>query len=263
MNGTLTEATATQAATKHSTIWFAEYWKGMVAMGIGLAGVIATTAFSAEHLGKPGKVLVFVTLMSIWAIIGMKAYERNASLLTWQELEALRPALALNEPQTLYLECLKNIEETKVLDASQKKSWRTVLYNALDQALNLTNLTSEMQTSSGSKNHSENLAEINRIKGLIAQTTDPIAKEAYHESLQLATDRLSKWDSIAVQAERTEAHLELTKQTFLKTRDTLRSMNLQNQQSVQIDLEPLRANLSRVETEAHEIQRAIEELRQI
>ena len=263
MNGTLTESTATQAATKHSSVWFAEYWKGMVAMGIGLAGVIAATAFASEYLGKPGKVLVFVTLMSIWAIIGMKAYERNKSLLTWQELEALRPALALNEPQILYIECLKNIEETKVLDASQKQSWRTVLYNALDQALNLTKLTSEMQTSSGSKNHSENLGEIDRIKGLIAQTTDPIAKEAYNESLQLATDRLSKWDSIAVQAERTEAHLELTKQTFLKTRDTLRGMNLQNQQTVQIDLEPLRANLSRVETEAHEIQRAIEELRQI
>ena len=105
--------------------------------------------------------------------------------------------------------------------------------------------------------------EIKRIETLLNQSADPIAKDAYGESLRLATDRLSKWDSIAVQAERTEAHLELTKQTFLKTRDTLKGMSLQNQQAVQIDLEPLRANLSRVETEAHEIQRAIEELRQI
>ena len=120
-----------------------------------------------------------------------------------------------------------------------------------------------MLNSSGSKNHSENLTEITRIESLTERTSDPIAKEAYSESLRLAKDRLSKWDSMATQAERTEAHLELTKQTFLKTRDTLKGMSLQNQQAVQIDLEPLRANLSRVETEAHEIQRAIEELRQI
>ena len=264
MNGTLTDPKDIKAATSHSTVWFAEYWKGMFVLGLGFLGSIAATAFASQlHLGKGPTVLIFMACIAVSLFTALKAYEKNKKLLTWQELEALRPALDLTEHQSLYVECLQYVEESRVLDDAQKKSWRTVLYNALDQAIVLTNLSDEMQNSSGSKNQSENLSEISRIESQMARTSDPIAKEAYSESLRLANDRLSKWDSMASQAERTEAHLELTKQTFLKTRDTLKGMSLQNQQSVQIDLEPLRANLSRVETEAHEIQRAIEELRQI
>ena len=264
MNGALTDPKAVKAASKHSSVWFTEYWRGMFAVVLGILASVAATAFVAQlHLGKGVTVLTFMTLLAVSLFAGMKAYEKNKKLLTWDELEALRPALELTEQQTLYVECLQYVEESKVLDLSQKKSWRTVLYNALDHAIVLTKLSEEMQNSSGSKNHAENLTEITRIKSLTERTSDPIAKEAYSESLRLAKDRLSKWDSMASQAERTEAHLELTKQTFLKTRDTLKGMSLQNQQAVQIDLEPLRANLSRVETEAHEIQRAIEELRQI
>lgn len=263
-NGTLTDPKAVKAATYHSSVWFAEYWKGIFVLGLGFLGSIAATAFAAQlHLGKGVTVLVFMAFIALSLFAGMKAYEKNKKLLTWEELEALRPALDLTEHQSLYVECLQYVEESKVLDENQKRSWRTVLYNALDQAIVLTKLSDEMQHSSGSKNQSENLTEISRIESQMERTSDPIAKDAYGESLRLAKDRLSKWDSIAVQAERTEAHLELTKQTFLKTRDTLKGMSLQNQQAVQIDLEPLRANLSRVESEAHEIQRAIEELRQI
>ena len=252
-----------QAFSKFSSVWFAEYWKGALAMGIGIIPVFVGVALANEHGGKPAKVLTLFVLLGIWLAIGSALYQKNKKLMTWAELSALRPGLNLNVHQSLYVECLQYVEESRVLDANQKKSWRSVLYNSLDQALNLTSLSKEMQTSSGSKNHGENMDEIKRIETLLNQSADPIAKDAYGESLRLATDRLSKWDSIAVQAERTEAHLELTKQTFLKTRDTLKGMSLQNQQAVQIDLEPLRANLSRVETEAHEIQRAIEELRQI
>lgn len=255
---------AAQAYSKFTNIWFAEYWKGIMIWLLGLIPVFAGTAIVADNVGgKAGKVLSFFLLFAIWMAFGVAGYQKNKNLMTWEELSALRPGLDLNVHQALYVECLQYVEETKVLDEAQKISWRTVLFNALDQALILTRLSEEMQHSSGSKNHAENMIEINRIEALGNQTSDPIAKSAYEDSLRMAKDRLSKWDSLAVQAERTEAHLELTKQTFLKTRDTLKSMSLQNQQTVQVDLEPLRSNLSRVEADAHEIQRAIEELRQV
>ena len=264
MNGTLTDKREIAAASKHSSVWFSEYWKGIFVVVLGLLGSVAITAFVAQvHVGKGVTVLVFLTMVALSLFGGMKAYEKNKQLLTWQELEALRPALDLSQEQSLYVECLQYIEESKVLDESQKKSWRTVLFNALDQAIILTKLSEDMLRSSGSKNQSENLAEIDRIESQMNRSSDPVAKEAFRESLRLAKERLSKWDSIAVQAERTEAHLELTKQTFLKTRDTLKGMSLENQNAIQVDLEPLRSNLSRVESEAHDSQRAIEELRQI
>lgn len=264
MNGTLTDPKAVKAATNHSSVWFSEYWKGIFAVVLGIMASVAATAFVAQfHLGKGVTVLTFFVLLALSLYGGMKAYEKNKKLLTWEELDALRPALNLTEHQSLYVECLQYVEESRVLDAEQKQSWRTVLYNALDQAIVLTKLSDEMHHSSGSKNQSDNLSEISRLEAQRDRASDSVAKEAYGESLRLAKDRLSKWDSIASQAERAEAHLELTKQTFLKTRDTLKGMSLENQKAILIDLEPLRTNLSRVEMDAHEIQRAIEELRQI
>lgn len=264
MNGTLTDPKAVRAATNHSSVWFSEYWKGIFGVVLAiLASVAATALVSQLHVGKGITVLTFMSLLAISLYVGMKGYEKNKKLLTWQELKALLPALELTEHQSLYIECLEYVEESKVLDANQKASWRTVLYNALDQSIVLSKLSDEMQHSSGTKSQSQSLNEISRIEAQLERTTDPVARDAYAESLRLAKDRLSKWDSIAAQAERTEAHLELTKQTFLKTRDTLKGMSLENQKSIVLDLEPLRTNLSRVESEAYEIQRAIEELRQI
>jgi hypothetical protein len=262
MSGTADQRT-TLAGTKHSSVWFAEYWKGTMIWLLGLIPVIGGAAIAADTGGKALRVFTFLILLCLWLAAGYAGYQKNKKMLTWEELEALRPGLNLSEHQSLYLDCLKSIEESKVLDASQKKSWREGLFNALDQSMSLSKLSEEMRMPLGGKNHSDSLAEITRLKSLTAQTSDSIAKQAYEESLKMALDRLSKGDSLAVQSERTEAHLELTKQTFLKTRDTLTGMSLQQQHSIQVDLEPLRANLSRVQNEAHEIQRAIEELRQI
>ncbi len=262
MSGTADQRT-TAAGTKHSSVWFAEYWKGTMIWLLGLIPVIGGAAMAADLGGKTLRVLTFLILLSAWLAAGYVGYQKNKKLITWGELEALRPGLDLSEHQSLYLDCLRYVEESRVLDADQKKSWRDALFNALDQALVLNKLSADMKTSSGVENHSESLSEIDRLKSLSSQSTDEVAKDAYNQSLEMAQDRMSKWDSFAVQAERTEAHMELTKQTFLKTRDTLKGLSLTQQEAVRVDLEPLRANLSRVQTDAHEIQRAIEELRQI
>jgi hypothetical protein len=263
MNGSLTDPNSVAAATKHTSVWFAEYWKGIILWICGVIPVLAGTAMLKESVGKPGSIMFFFLSLIIWFGIGYLGLQKNRGVLTWEEVEAVRPALHLNEHQSLYLDCLKHVEESRILDAAQKKSWREALYHALDQAMTLDALSKDMMHSSGGKNQAESMAEIERLDSLVKKSTDDVARQAYGESLQLAQDRMSKWDSIASQAERTEAHLELTKQTFLKTRDTLRSQSLQDQRTVQVDLEPLRANLSRVQTEAYEIQRAIEELKQI
>ncbi|MEI7984310.1 MAG: hypothetical protein WCI55_01680 [Armatimonadota bacterium] len=262
MSGAADQRT-TAAGTKHSSVWFAEYWKGTMIWLLGLIPVIGGAAMAADYGGKTLRVLTFLILLSAWLAAGYVGYQKNKKLITWEELEALRPGLNLSEHQTLYLDCLQYVEESRVLDLEQKKSWRDALFNALDQALVLDKLSTDMKTSSGVENHGESLAEIDRLKSLSSQSTDEVAKDAYNQSLEMAQDRMSKWDSFAVQAERTEAHMELTKQTFLKTRDTLNGLSLTQQEAVRVDLEPLRANLSRVQTDAHEIQRAIEELRQI
>ncbi len=263
MAGSLTDQKSLAAATKHSSVWFAEYGKGFVVWLLGLIPVIYGTALVRAQFGKPGTVLFFLAALGIWMLIGGWALKKNKGLLTWEELAAIRSGLNLDEHQELYLDCLQCVEESKILDSSQKRSWREALYHTLDQAMTLKRLANDMTTSSGGLHQIEGMVEVQRLEGLANRTADPLARQAYEESLQLAKDRMSKWDGVASQAERTEAHLELTKQTLLKTRDTLRAQQFDQQKTVQVDLEPLRANLSRVQTDAYEIQRAIEELRQI
>ena len=248
---------------KHSQIWFAEYWRGMVLWMACFIGVIVGTSLMKEHFGKPAAVFFLLAGIASWMALGFWGLQRNRGLLTWQELEAVRPALELNENQTLYLDCLQYVEESTILDATHKKSWREALYRALDQAVTLEKLSADMTNSAGGKDHSESLAEIQRLESLAETSTDPAAKSAYHESALLARERMSRWDGVAAQAERTEAHMELTRQTFLKTRDTLKSLRLEHQRTVHVDLEPLRANLNKIQSDSYEIQRAIEELRQI
>lgn len=262
-SGAVTDPRQAKAASKHSQVWFAEYWKEFT---IWLACVIPAIAIGVSFpAGSPKglKVLMIFGMIGLWLFGGYQALKKNRTIVTWEEIDAIRSGLDLSEHQDLYLDCLKSVEESKILDDNQRKTWREALYHALDQAISLSNLTEEMKSSAGGKNHAEGLEEIARIEALEAKATDEVARGAYTESLQLARERLSKWDSIASQAERTEAHLELTRQTFLKTRDTLRSMSMSQQQSVHVDLEPLRANLSRVQADAYEIQRALEELKQM
>lgn len=263
MNDQLKDEKRVAAATKHSGVWFAEYWKGCLLWFACLAPIVLGAAGTPDAWGKFAKVAFLVVSICAWLALGVYGYEKNKKLLTWEELDTLRPGLLLTEHQSLYIDCLQAVEESKVLDATQKKNWRDALYNALDQAIVLENLAEEMKQSAGGKNHATEISEVNRLEALVAKSSDPLARQAYEESLQMAKERMGKWDSVASQAERTEAHIELTRQTFMKTRDTLRGMRLQQQQTVHVDLEPLRANLNRVQTEAYEIQRALEELTQI
>ncbi|HLP00158.1 MAG TPA: hypothetical protein VK171_16295 [Fimbriimonas sp.] len=262
-SGMVTDPRLVKAASKHSQVWFSEYWKGFTlwlaciipAIGLGLA--------LPEGTPKAVKAVTILSCIALWMFAGYAAYKQNQKIVTWDEIEAIRPGLDLTDHQNLYLDCLQSVEESKILDENQRATWRDALYHALDQAMVLQALAEDMKSSAGGKNHVENLKEIERLEELEAKTVDPVAKTAYTESLAMARDRLSKWDSIASQAERTEAHLELTRQTFLKTRDTLRGLTMTQQNTVHVDLEPLRANLARVQSDAHDIQRALEELRQI
>ncbi|MBS1702192.1 MAG: hypothetical protein JST12_11065 [Armatimonadetes bacterium] len=263
MSGNVTDSKVTAAGNKHTQVWMAEYWKGILLWLVLIIPVIAMLPWLKEHVGKPAVLAAFFSGIIAWLSLGYWGLQKNRGLLTWEEIEAVRSALDLNENQTLYLDCLRYIEECSILDNEQKKTWRAALYQALDQAVTLEKLSSEMTHSAGGKDHAESLTEIERLEALADRSSDPVAQKAYTESANLARDRMAKWDGVAVQAERTEAHLELTRQTLLKTRDTLKSLSLEQQRTVYVDLEPLRANLGRIQSDAYEIQRAIEELREI
>ena len=251
------------AYSKWTTAWFREYGVASLLWFLAVIPIIAGTIAVRSEFGKGAAAFTLTTGIALWLGAAFLLHRKTQSQATWAEIEAIRPILKISENQNLYLDCVKAVLDSKVLEESQKGSWLASLNASLDQALQLDKLHLEMQETIGASSVKELEEERVRIQQRMESATDPSSKEIFRESLEMAEDRLNRSDGMAGQVERAEAHLELTRQTFIKTRETLRGLEIGSRQSTQIDLEPLRANLARVQVEAHAIRSAIDEIAQL
>ena len=211
---------------------------------------------------KPASAGIFFVALAAWIGAGIYGWERTKKDITIRELESIIPALELTESQKQYLGSVVAVLGSTILDADQKKSWLKALYQALDNALGLEKIHKDMRQVIGGSTHSELLSEVESIRHRVEIAQDDQAKSTYAESLRLAEGRLSRSEGMAAQSERIEAQLELTRQTFLQTHESLSGLTIGAQKSIHISLDPLRANLSRVQNESESILKAIEELNQ-
>jgi hypothetical protein len=246
---------------KHLSVWMSEYGKYLVAWLAGIPVIVASHSLS-QPLGKGPSGFILISLFASWIALGVYLLMKNQKLATLTEIELLRPSLSLTEPESLYLDCFISVQKSNLLDATQKKSWSDALREALDRSIQLSKIHTDLTDLAGGKYAREFHAEEERLQNLIETSQDEVARRAYQESLELLLQRESRATGVVAQIERTEAHIELTRQTFLRTRETLIGLQVNQKQNVQIDLEPLRANLNRVHHDAKLIVDAIEELHQ-
>ena len=252
-----------QAYSNWSTIWSKQYWREMLAWFVSLIPVIAIPIASKRVLGSPWSGVLLIVLMALWFAVAVVGYKSTQTRVTWDEIEAIRPILDISQNQSLYLDCVKAVLESRHLEESQRQSWLASLNASLDQAIELEKLYADMRETIGGSTAMELAKERERIEERMLQTNDATSREIYRQSLELADDRLRSSNAIASQVERAEAHLELTRLTFTRTKETLHELEIGTKQSTRIDLEPLRANLARVQDDAHAIRAAIDELAQL
>lgn len=266
MSSSLTTEGPTQRAyNAYNSAWFEVHWRGFSAWLLGLVPVIGTIPIlrNVFDVSKPVSIgLMFAGLIA-WVAAGIWGWERTKKDLTMKELNAIMPALNLSESQTLYLNSVIAVDASTLLDYDQKRSWLQALYQTLDNALSLEKLHDSIRASLGGSSHAELLKEIETLSQRAESAVDPLAKQTFQESLAMAQGRLARSHGMAAQSERIEAQLELTRQTFLQTHESLGSLSVGAQKSIHVSLDPLRANLSRVQAESHEILQAIEELNQM
>jgi hypothetical protein len=265
MNGqTWADGSAQKAYSAYNTAWFEAHGKGFWLWMLGLVPTIGMIPFlrNVLEVPKPASVLIFFLGLATWIGLGVVGWEKTKKDITVRELETIIPALDLSESQHLYLGSVVAVLSSKLLDTDQKKSWLKALYQALDNAIGLEKLHKEMRQVIGGSTNSELLAEVESIRRRLDTAQDEQAKITYAESLRLAEGRLSRSEGMAAQSERIEAQLELTRQTFLQTHESLSGLTIGAQQSIHISLDPLRANLSRVQSESESILKALEELNQ-
>lgn len=265
MNGqVVSDGTFVKAYNAYNSAWFKVHWRGFSLWVAGLAPTIATIPIlrNVLEVPKPASAAIFFVALAAWIGSGVWGWERTKRDITVDELSAILPALELSESQKLYLTSVVSVLNSKILDDTQKQSWLQALYQALDNALSLEKIHVDMRASIGGVSHQELLSEIAGLEAKVASAQDEMAKATYLESLELAKGRLNRSNGMAAQSERIEAQLELTRQTFLQTQESLSGLSIGSQQSAHVSLDPLRANLSRVQNESQSILRAIEELNQ-
>ena len=265
MNGnSWADGSAQKAYSAYNSAWFEAHGKGFWIWMVGLIPTIGMIPLlrNVLEVPKPASVLIFFLGLATWIGLGIFGWEKTKKDITIKELETIVPALNLSESQRLYLSSVVSVLSSKLLDAEQKQSWLKALYQALDNALGLEKIHKEMRQVIGGSSHSEILAEVETLRGRVESAQDEQARVTYAESLRLAEGRLSRSDGMAAQSERIEAQLELTRQTFLQTHESLSGLTVGAHHSIHVSLDPLRANLSRVQNESESILKAIEELNQ-
>ncbi len=261
---TAVASTNMKAYNAYNSAWFAAHWKGFTAWAVGIIPTIGTIPFlrGVIEMPKPASAGIFFVVLAAWIGAGIYGWERTKKDVTIRELESIIPALELTESQKHYLSSVIAVLGSAILDSEQKKSWLKALYQALDNALGLEKIHRDMRQMIGGSSHAELLAEVDSLRVRVDSAQDQMAKATYAESLRLAEGRLSRSEGMAAQSERIEAQLELTRQTFLQTHESLSGLTVGAQHSIHVSLDPLRANLSRVQSESESILRAIEELNQ-
>ena len=252
----------TQAYQNWSAIWTKQHWAGLLGYSLALIPTVAIPLLLRPELGKPGAGFALLGTLSVWVTAMVLAYRRSLQSVTWEEVRAIRPALTLSQNQSLYLDCVDSVLSCRLLEESQKASWLASLSASLDQAIELEKLYAGMRESIGGATVRELEADCATIEQKLDKAQDAASREIYRQVLDLAQARLRGCDALSSQLERAEAHLELTRLTFIRTREMLVGLAMGAKRSTQIDLEPLRANLADVQQDANSIRAAIDELAQ-
>lgn len=249
-----------EAMSGHSTVWIKEYWKGLVLWLLGMIPVFASVPLSKEILGKTSSVFVFFAMLILWGTVGAVLYSRNQELATLEELEQIRPVLSLSDYEALYLDNFIALQKCQWLDSSHKTEWCEALNASLDQAMRMEEVKRAILDKIGSQDAESLSHEVARLEGLRDQATDSIARATFEESIVLAKQRENRKEGVALQLQRIDANLELTRQTFLKTRDTFMQIDTSRPNQAEPSPLPLRQNLAKLQAESKIILDSVEEL---
>jgi len=210
-------------------------------MGATVAGAIIGGAIASVSPGiaDPGAVVVITMGASALIAYGFKL-ARSRPDLSAEDIRRLMPLFHFDEGETAYLEALLALAENRLLDTYyQLQKQREQLQEAMGTASE-----SEMET----------------LQQRLAEATDPQARKALQESIDLLRRRLHSRNALSSHRQRMEAHLELILQTLKSLHESLSRLKLAPQSLEEFDIEALRLRLRELQQEATAIENAAQEV---
>jgi hypothetical protein len=252
---------AAQAIGEHQSEWVKTYGTGCAALCSVLAVAVFGATFTVKAMEAPKGIvlLTFFAMALLAAMVIYKAYERNKRQLTAHELAKLLPALKLTEAQRAYAETILALERAPSMPAEERKEIQRHLNDLLDEDARLASHLEWLGTDS-----SENLsAERHQLQARHDAATDPVAKAAFLQSIEMVESRIKASKAQIAAKERAEAQRSMVQQAVLSVRDSVSRMSGHSPEAPSLNLDKLRQTVATVHTQAAAVESAVEEVRAI
>lgn len=226
-------------------------------MGATVAGAIIGGAIASVSPGiaDPGAVVVITMGASALIAYGFKL-ARSRPDLSAEDIRRLMPLFHFDEGETAYLEALLALAENPYLQEETAKQIIADLNRLLDTYYQLQKQREQLQEAMGTASESE----METLQQRLAEATDPQARKALQESLDLLRRRLHSRNALSSHRQRMEAHLELILQTLKSLHESLSRLKLAPQSLEEFDIEALRLRLRELQQEATAIENAAQEV---
>ena len=252
-----------EVAAYHN-LWFKEHGWGCLAYVVTAISVFFATGFGlkALEMDKSSRGLLMIALLVIMIVTGFAELMRQSRTLTVARLHAMLPLLKLSETRRAYADSLIALHRSGRAQEEIEESM-AALNALLDEEARLTRLLEHLAGRDLEAETPVLDGEAEDLARRIESSRDPVAKEAYAQSLSLLQERIDSLRSTDLGIERIQAHLALLRQAVFATRDAARRLAAAPSATTELATDALRAAVARAREQTTETERALAELRAI
>ena len=244
--------------------WMKRHGSGCIlylAMGFALF-ILLINGVKELELVKSARVFSVLGFGMFWTLFGMFLLYRQGQSPTVEGFETLVPALDLSPSGRAYAESLVALHRSGRSQGEIEESM-TALNALLDEEARLTQLLEHLAGRDLEAETPVLDAEAEDLARRIESSRDPVAREAYTQSLSLLQERIDSLRSTDLGIERIQAHLSLLRQAVFATRDAARRLAAAPSATPDLATDALRAAVARAREQSQETERALAELRAI
>ena len=234
--------------------------------------------FAFHDGGRPidGSARYLLYLVSVWSLgiimfAGFMVCAYNSSrtfihlllhgAITNTELRALLPSLTLSDAEKLYFDTLISLTDPK--SSIDEQAGRNLLRQLNLLMENLRELDTRPQTiQAGINAHPVRLLETQRDQLLLqlAQSADPIARQAIQQNIQMCEVRIRNAHSFIVALERLDVQKAVLLQTLASTQSSLSNALIMPSTPNAMEINDLQEAITRINVQTQSIEQATQEV---
>ncbi|MDW8290964.1 MAG: hypothetical protein RMM06_09580 [Armatimonadota bacterium] len=234
-----------------------------------IANVVAVTLvvglllfFSADSAKVPSYVVGFVTTLILFILMGsavLYLVQRAAAASLPHALEHLVASMPLSAGERSYVQLLLALADAETISESAARDLLSQANALLDQLLQLGEYEHRLRGMAGTASEDD----LHRLRERLRETTDPVARDALQQSLQILRERLQQREQIEAHLQRAAALQELILQTLDSLRESLVRSAMLPCSLEEVDVGALYRRLTEVRSETRAIEQALQELQEV